>query len=435
MPNRRRLLFFGTWLFVAILTKTVPDGDHEISRLGTVESIVKRGTYQLDDSSFIGTRDKVFRDGHFYSHQAPLLATLEAPVFWVLQLPGLGFNNRARELVVYLFSVFTNGLALALTVLVFSGILRLAGVPRRSLEWLAFIVPMATWLLPYGITNNNHIVAAMLLTAVCYLLLSLEWRGVTSRDCLALGGALGVMTAVEILPIVSFVPITIVYLVIRGDVGAAAWKAFSAGLLVPLLAHAALNIQITGDLIPAGFHTELFVYPGTGFDQKELTGSLKHDSPAALWAYARQALFVGKGYFTFAPLPAIGLVTGVAGWRWWGRARGVQLVLLGGTAASLGAALLTTNNLGGAAVGFRHATYLAPAMLTLLLPILTGRSRAARAGVAAVAVLSACGLLLFAVKRPWTALAWPPGSIGSWDMYLPVIPMAVDAVAVAATLF
>ena len=113
-------------------------------------------------------------------------------------------------------------------------------------------------------------------------------------------------------------------------------------------------------------------------------------------------------------------------------------MLLGGTMASLGAALLTTNNFGGAAVGFRHAAYLAPAMITLLLPLLAGRGPAARAGARAVAVvagISAAGLILFAVKRPWIALSLPPGPIGTWDTYFPVVPMAVDALGVAATFF
>ena len=42
-------------------------------------------------------------------------------------------------------------------------------------------------------------------------------------------------------------------------------------------------------------------------------------------------------------------MAGVIGWRWWARARGVHLVLLGGTVLSLAASLLMTNNFGGGA--------------------------------------------------------------------------------------
>jgi hypothetical protein len=438
MSRSRWILVAGTWLVVALLTKTLPDSEHEYSRLGTVESIVKRGTYQLDDSSFPFTRDRILNNGHYYSHQAPVLATLEAPVFWALQLTGIGFNNRGRELTTYLFSLLTNGVALVLTVLVFSYLFELAGIRSPAREWLAVVLPMGTWLLPYGVTNNNHGISALLLTVVAYLLLRIDWHGATPRRCLALGAALGLITVIEYLPLVSFLPLTIIYLAVRRDLTASAWRAFAAALAVPLLAHSAINLHITGDVIPAGFHTELFDYPGTGFEPRELTGSIKYDSVSAAGAYAWQSLFAGKGYFTFAPVLALGLAMGVAGWRWWGRARGPHLVLLAGTAASLGASLLTTNNFGGAAVGFRHATYLAPAMLVLLLPIIAGHGRAARAATYAVAMasgLSATVLLLFAVKQPWTPLYVTSGSIATWDWYFPVVPMVIGALEVAASFF
>ena len=47
---------------------------------------------------------------------------------------------------------------------------------------------------------------------------------------------------------------------------------------------------------------------------------------------------------------------------------------------SLAAAILTTNNFGGGAVGFRHATYLAPAMLVFLLPWIAEPGAAAEGG-------------------------------------------------------
>lgn len=435
MSRRRWMLVAGTFVFVALLTKTLPDSEHEYSRLGTVESIVKRGTYELDDSSFPFTRDRILHNGHYYSHQAPVLATLEAPVFWALQLTGIGFNNRGRELTTYLFSLSTNGIALTLTVLVFSYLFELAGVRSPAREWLALVLPLGTWLLPLGITNNNHGISGLLLAILAYLLLKIDWQGPTTRRCLALGAALALLTVIEYLPLVSFLPLTIVYLALRRDLDAPAWRAFAAALAVPLLAHAAINIHITGDVIPAGFHNELFVYPGTGFEPKELTGSLKYQSLSEAGAYAWQALFAGKGYFTFAPVLALGLITGVAGWRWWARARGAHLVLLAGAGASLAASLLTTNNLGGAAVGFRHAAYLAPAMIALLLPIVAGGNRLARVGTYAAAVFGGVVLLLYAVKQPWTPLTISSGSIGSWDTYFPVVPMVIDAARVAATFF
>jgi len=429
LPKRSWILLLATWLIVALLTKTVPESAHEFSRLGTVDSLVERGTYQLDDSIFIGTLDKILSNGHYYSHQPPLLATLEAPAYWVLHLPGMRFNNRTRELTVFFFVVLTNGLALALTAVVFSQLFGLAGVAQPARDLYAALLPLGTWLLPYGVVANNHGVSGLLLAVTAYLLLALEWRGATAARCGWLGAVLGLLVAIELLPVVSFVPLTIGCLWLRRDVKGAHWRAFAVGLTVPLLAHAVINIPITGDVIPAGFHHELFNYPGSTFDHNSLSGSLKHHSAAALADYSWRALVAGKGYFTVAPVLGVGLACGVAGWRWWARARGAHLVLLGGTMLSLAASLIMTNNYGGGAVGFRHATYLAPALLTLLLPVLAGRHPAARAGryaIGAVAAVSMVAMLLFEVKQPWPNATFPRAEVGTWQNYLPIVAKVVS---------
>lgn len=426
MARRSWLILFVAWTLVALVTRTGPTSAHEWARLGTVESLVERWHYQLEESKFRGTRDKIFRNGHFYSHQPPVLATLESPVYWVIHKFGLSFtNNSPFDLAFYWFVVFTNGLALALTVVVMDLALGLAGVRSPLREIHAFALPLGTWLLPFGVVTDNHGVAGLLLMVMVYVLLTIEWQGATENRCRWLGAVLGLLTVVEILPAVSFVPLAIAALWRRADAKAPQWKAFAGGLAVPLVLHSVINLPITGDLIPAGFHYELFNYPGTTFDAETLTGSLKYREFGPLGDYAWQALFAGKGYFTFAPVPALGLVAGLVGWHWWARARGVQLTLLIGSLVSLAVSLLTTNNFGGVAVGFRHATYLAPAMVVLLLPVLAGTRPAARLASLALAILStgsAIVLLLYAVPQPWASLRLPVDvPVRPWTEYVPVV--------------
>ena len=128
----------------------------------------------------------------------------------------------------------------------------------------------------------------------------------------------------------------------------------------------------------------------------------------------------GKGYFVFAPILALGVIAGLVEWRWWARARGVYLVLIGGTILSLAASILTTNNFGGGAVGFRHATYLAPALLVLLLPWLASPARPRRAVVTVVAVLSMVSMIAFASPRPWSPLTVDRAALGAWNEYAPL---------------
>ena len=405
-------LGLAAWLLIAVFTRTGTSSSHEWSRLGTVESIVERQNFWLEESKFRGTRDKIYRDGHYYSHQPPLLATLTSPVYWVLHQGGLRLSNSApRDPAFYLFVLFTNGVAFAVTVVMLKEALALLGAPGLLATFAALVLPFGTWLFPYGVVSNNHGISAALLMCLAYAMLSIEQSRSTIWSAGLLGASLGLMTAFEVVPLVSFVPAAALFAWWRRDrIAPVDRLAMATWFVLPLLAHAVLNVPITGDLVPAGFHTELFDFEGTTFTAGELTGSIKHTSAAALSAYTVDALFSGKGFFTFAPVMAIGIVTGLAGWTWWARARGTQMVLLLGSAASLAAALMTTNNLGGAAVGFRHAAYLAPAWLVLLAPLFASRRRAAGAAawlVLLIAALSAVVLWWYAAQQPWIDLRLP----------------------------
>jgi hypothetical protein len=422
----RRSTFFAALAVIALLTKIEPGSAHSMSRLGTVESIVDRHTLQLDDSIFADTIDKVYKDGHFYSHQPPLLSVLEAPVYAVLRLPGTRFNNRGRFVMIYGFTLLTNGLALAGTVMVFASLLSRLNPAGVGTGVLPVLLVFGTWLLPYGLVVNNHGISALLLAVLLALVLEVDRRGPTDGRLLAIGGVLGLLVAVEWLPIVSFLPITLIYLAMRRDVRAGAWLRFAVGIGVPLLAHAIINFQVTGDVMPAGFHAELFRYEGSSFDESSLTGTIKYTAIGPAAFYAWHALFVEKGFFVFAPLCLLGAIVGVLEWRWWlAHAKGLYFVLLGGTLSSLGAALLTTNNFGGEAVGFRHAVFLCPAFVMLLFPWLTTERTVRRTVVASIAAVSTAAMLLFAVRQPWSILTLTKAPIGSWEQYVPVVDKVI----------
>lgn len=431
--NRARWIFLAAWLPIALITRVAATDDHEFARLGTIESLVERHNYYLEESKFHGTGDRIFYNGHFYSHQPPLLATLQSPVFWVLSKFGLHFWNTAPfDLAYYLFTALTNGVTLALTIVVFDVIFRSGGVtPGWSLV-CAFVLPLGSWMLPYGLVTNNHEVAGFLVTLLALLLLELDAGRVTTARLSLLGVTLGLLVTVEVLPVVSFVPLTLVYLLakpaMRSRQRIMPW---AAGLAVPLLLHALINIPQTGNLIPGGFHSELFNYEGSRFTSATLSGNMNHASLSDLIDYAWKAMFAEKGYFSYAPTLLLGVIAGVLGWRYWARTRGVHIVLLGGTILSLGASLAMTNNFGGFAAGFRHATYLAPAMLILLLPIFASTTAAARwasRAILGVSAASAAALFLIMTPRPFFPYRFPPEGpiVSSWDRYVPVLAHVVD---------
>jgi hypothetical protein len=430
--TRNWTLFLIVWAIAALLTRTSSVSWHEWSRMGTIDSIVERGSFELETSRFHGTGDKIFANGHYYSHQPPLLSTLEAPIYWLLRRFGLQFWNSAPfDLAFYLFTVLTNGLAFALTVVLFRRLLDLVGIDSTWRTTTALLLPFGTWLLPYALVSNTHGISALLVMCTAYLLLSISLRGATVTLAGWLGICLGLLAAIEVVPLISFVPLACIFVASRSDMRERrALAAFAAGLVAPLLAHAALNVPLTGDLLPGGFHAELFDYPGSSFTSETLSGQLNHDSIGAFADYAWRALIAEKGYFTFAPVLLAGFVIGLVGQSWWGRGRPAYLVLLWGSVLSLAASLLMTNNFGGVAVGFRHAVYLCPAWLTLLVPALS-QSRDSRQVAPPllnfVAGVSAVVLLLWAVPQPWSQLQWQPEQPpASWRSYVPVIAYIVD---------
>ncbi|MGH9382871.1 MAG: hypothetical protein ACRD2N_01055 [Vicinamibacterales bacterium] len=425
-------LFFVAWAIVAAFTRTSATSSHEWSRLGTIDSIVQRGSYELETSRFHGTTDKIFFNGHYYSHQPPLLPTLEAPIYWILRQLGLQFWNSAPfDLAYYLFTILTNGAAFAFTVVLFDRVLGLAGIRWRWRVAAALLLPFGTWLFPYALVTNNHGMSAMALAWVTYLLLVISLRGATLARASLLGLSLGLISAIEVVPLVSFVPLACVFVATRSDMhGPRSLLAFTLGLLTPLAAHAVLNLPLTGDLLPGGFHTELFNYPGSRFTPDTLTGQFNHPSIGAFLDYGWRALVSEKGYFTYAPVLLIGLVGAFLGLRRWGEARGAYRVLLWGSTVSLVVSLLMTNNLGGVAVGFRHSVFICPALLALLAPVFADSSAASRAAKTiahVVAGISVVALLVFAVPQPWSQLRIPPDVTSvSWRQYVPVIAYVRD---------
>ena len=158
------------------------------------------------------------------------------------------------------------------------------------------------------------------------------------------------------------------------------------------------------------------------FDDASLTGTLKYHSIGDAAAYAWTSLFAFKGFFTFAPLCLVGFAAGVIEWRWWrAHFKAVHTILLAGIAITLVVALLTTNNFGGEAVGFRHAVFLSPAFVILLLPWVAGPSRPVRPVVMGVALVSTALMLVFAVRQPWSVLTLSHAPVGSWDQYVPIV--------------
>src|SRR5438105_6606111 len=69
--------------------------DDEQSRLATVQAIVEHHTLAIDQASaeFRYTRQKIERNGHWYSDQPPVMAALLSGPYWVMHRYGLTLDK------------------------------------------------------------------------------------------------------------------------------------------------------------------------------------------------------------------------------------------------------------------------------------------------------------------------------------------------------
>jgi len=101
LAERRRLDFIliavtaGAVLGLILLARPFY-GANDLSRWSTVYSLAERGTYNIDETPWPTTIDRVRLDGHYFSSKPPLLPTLLAGEYLLLKklsFDRLSFRN------------------------------------------------------------------------------------------------------------------------------------------------------------------------------------------------------------------------------------------------------------------------------------------------------------------------------------------------------
>lgn len=279
-PRGRTRPFLAAGLvFVALaglwLAQAETDGDSwgEFSRLAEVESLVERGTFQIDASAFAElTLDKVFIDGHYYSDKPPLLPVLAAVPYWVLRNAfglalspapcGTGFAC-ARLWLTWLCVGVPSAAAIAGFVL---WSLR-RGFSLARVLTVASLVVFGSWVWPYSLVFNNHVPAAAALLGCLLLILPADGPEGRRRG-IAAGVLCGVAVAFELVAV--FPAAALAALTLRRPRRAVA---FALGALVPIGIALAADVQISGSPLPPYFAPHGYVFPGSPF--KDAAGGLR----------------------------------------------------------------------------------------------------------------------------------------------------------------
>ena len=326
---------------------------NDASRMASIESLVQRGTWQIDDSPFT-TIDKIQVEDGFVSDKPPLLSFAGATLYWPLHLLGLDLQAqgctvgcRAVEEVdsadyAYIF------LTLVLVALPGAAMLALAyrlawhnGFPNWLAVALVLMLGLGTAILPFSTVFTNHIPAAAAVVAAFYLLMTARER--VSNRRLALAGLLAALAVTLDLSAGVYAVGLLVYVVWRFRRNSVA---FIAGGSVPVVIAIALNWWVAGSLLPPQMLTGGYQYEGSS-----LYGSFSGFSSADnIPNYAFRMLVGDHGALAFYPIVI-----------WYGYAtlrslrdkrvavRGLSRVALVATGVYILYFVLSTDNFGGLA--------------------------------------------------------------------------------------
>jgi len=280
------------------------------SRYMTIESIVERGTLAIGRSPLLrpsGTPDLAKVGGRLYSDKPPVLPALGAIVYAPLYHgAGLRFAASAQQFALLnwiLVAVLVGG-GSAMAVAAMRRLIGTTSMRPWAADLLTLALAAGSPLLTYGVTFNNHSVAAGLITA-SLALVALEAPGGRPARRRAFAGLLAGAAATIDLPAGGAMLVALgLWLAIRQRRPP---LAFLAGALGPLAVHAALQSLVTGTPMPVEMYPEAIEYPGSYWAGE--AGRFRETVPR--WRFALEMLVGPQGWLTVTPALAVGL-TGLA---------------------------------------------------------------------------------------------------------------------------
>jgi hypothetical protein len=395
------------------------------SRWMTIRSLVEHGTYEIDRVVGQPTWDTIDmvqhrgRDGelHLYSSKPPLLATLLAGEYWLInRLTGATLGDHPYE--IGRAMLFTcNILPLILMYVLLARLVERFGTTDWGRILVMAAATMGTLLSAFAVVLNNHIVAAVSATVAIYALVIISADGERRWRYFFLAGVAAAFTAANELPAMTL--LAFVGLILLWHAPRQTLAAFVPGAVLIAVPYFATNWIAHQTLRPAysfrsdtnpdenwyhytytvnGQTRESYWVNPQGIDRGEQTKSL----------YALHALIGHHGVFSLTPiwlLSVAGMLMWLGSPDWSRRELAILVILI--TAICLvffiGLRPQEDRNYGGMTSGFRWMFWCAPLWLMVMLPAADWLARSA-AGMALAIVFLTFSVLSasYPTWNPWT---------------------------------
>ncbi len=395
------------------------------SRWMTVRALVEHGTYQIDDIMGQPTWDTIDmvqhrgRDGqpHLYSSKPPLLATLIAGEYWVInRFTGATLRDHPYEIGrTMLFTI--DILPLILMYVLLARIVERFGTTDWGRIFVMASVTLGTMINTFAVVLNNHLIAAVSAAVTIYLLVRISFDGERRWQYFLAAGLVAAFTAACELPAATLLAFTGLILLWRAP--RQTLLVFAPGVVIVAAAFFGTNwLAHDRFLPPYAFRSDSdpnenwynYTYTVNGREVKSYwldPKGIDRGEPSKL-TYAFHTLVGHHGIFSLTPI----WLMSVAGAVMWlasadrFRREYAALVLSISVICLIfyiGLRPQEDRNYGGMTSGFRWMFWCAPLWLVAMIPAADRLARSV-AGQALAAVLLSFSVLSvsYPTWNPWT---------------------------------
>lgn len=310
MPISRLRAAIPALIFTAILTllTTPPKMSGNVwSRYMTIEAIVERGTLCLEDSPYLlpsGSPDLAKFRGRLYSDKPPVLAALGASVYLPLQQSGYRmFDLRSPRAFMESFQPVNRALV-GILIAIPSGItlysirrmFQAIDLPRVFADFLSIGLSYGSLIFTYGVTFNNHSLAAGLITASFALTVLHQTADRMRIIRTVLVGLLASLAATIDLPAGgAFWLGLVIWVAVRSR---RSLRAFLAGSAPMIILHCVLQSVVTGTPLPVEMYPEALAFEGSYWATED--GTNQETIPRIVFLV--ELLLGPQGWLTVTPV-------------------------------------------------------------------------------------------------------------------------------------
>jgi hypothetical protein len=244
------------------------------SRWATVYSLAEKGTYQIDETPWPMTIDRVQLNGHFYSSKPALLPTLLAGEYLVLKKLSFGKLNfhDNPEAVIRIIVASVNLLPMVIFLTLYSHFLDRLSLDLWVRTYAMVAAGLGTYLTAFSITLNNHTIAAFSCFFALYTAFLIWSEQRRDSWLFAANGFFTAFTAVNEFPAASLLAVLVLALWRKAPQKTVAF--FLPFALIPLAAHFYTNYKVTGSFEPPYAKKKAYDFPGSYWKIDPATGRL-----------------------------------------------------------------------------------------------------------------------------------------------------------------